>query len=565
MLNEELTPEAHRIRYHIEKMDVDAPNATNHKEVNANLQAELDRALDAFLNSLQDKIKSVLERSDVIIIPEISIRTQARDAKGIAKDMVATFEKEFWKRVDNDALAPPLDSAPREQIMQDAMVAAEQRESEENLARFERIYKKMTDGAAKKELNPLTSFLQLVARIGGGGVSVPATDADGGAGGLTPIADVKTGATGPVPQLTPVADTRGAEVKQEPSTAATPPATANAGGSAGAPSPLAATGGTGGAPALTPVAQMPPAATTPNAKTQPYSALDRLQEQHRGVPQITPPVGGKARIEYPSSTVFPPLSKDPAVYADLVAKYPHAKSMTYHADSVALVRGAREDILKAAKETGVPPEAIAGAMLDENTKIRGRYLGLVDAGQDWLTGTLAFKPESALSYDHLKNYVDSTPVDKRIRDSLTNPSMWDVGPYNINAALGLELFQKYVLDPKASNSLKRLTLEGLSPKSSPQDKWQKFVERCLLDPKGGAYVAAIVMRDGAKELKASMQGAGPEEKAALLVTYFKQGPETMQRLYARRVKETGDTSYIKPGEGAIIFHNMGTLRSILDQ
>ena len=91
MIKEQVSPDTPIIRYRIKKMNVDAPNATNHEEVNANLQAEFSRQLRVFVNSLEGKIKSVLERSDVIIIPEISIRTQARDAKGIARDMVATF------------------------------------------------------------------------------------------------------------------------------------------------------------------------------------------------------------------------------------------------------------------------------------------------------------------------------------------------------------------------------------------------------------------------------------------------------------------------------------------
>ena len=142
MLNEELAPEAHRIRYRIKKMNVDAPNATNHKEVNANLQAEFSRQLRAFVNSLQGKIKSVLERSDVIIIPEISIRTQARDAKGIARDMVAKFEEEFWKRVDKTALVSPRNEftfTPVDPYLRSLVAAARRRETEENTARLEQV------------------------------------------------------------------------------------------------------------------------------------------------------------------------------------------------------------------------------------------------------------------------------------------------------------------------------------------------------------------------------------------------------------------------------------------
>ena len=202
MINQQASPDAHRIRYHIEKMNVDAPNATNHKDINANLQAEFDRALDAFLHSLKDKIKPDLNRSDVIIIPEISIYTQARDAKGIARDMVATFESELWKRVDKAALVSPrneLTFTPVDPYLRSLVAAARRRETEENMARLEPVMKKKPDGTAETEgPQPLASVGQLLADARAKGVRVPATDAGGSASGLTPIADVRGADAGTV-------------------------------------------------------------------------------------------------------------------------------------------------------------------------------------------------------------------------------------------------------------------------------------------------------------------------------------------------------------------------------
>ena len=76
-------------------------------------------------------------------------------------------------------------------------------------------------------------------------------------------------------------------------------------------------------------------------------------------------------------------------------------------------------------------------------------------------------------------------------------------------------------------------------------------------------MAAAVLREGHERLAPYMQNSTPEEQAALLVTYFKQGGRTMKKLYDARVEREGKKSDMRPGEGAIMFNNITTIRNIL--
>ena len=91
---------------------------------------------------MQGKIKPDLDNSSSLIIPEIKIRTQARDARGIAKDMVEEIERVFWNQVDKTALVPPQNEStftPVDPYLRSLVAAARRRETEENTARLEQV------------------------------------------------------------------------------------------------------------------------------------------------------------------------------------------------------------------------------------------------------------------------------------------------------------------------------------------------------------------------------------------------------------------------------------------
>ena len=71
------------------------------------------------------------------------------------------------------------------------------------------------------------------------------------------------------------------------------------------------------------------------------------------------------------------------------------------------------------------------------------------------------------------------------------------------------------------------------------------------------------MQEGREFLAPYMKNSSPEEQAALLTTYFKQGWRTMKRNYDARVAETKDTTDMRPGEGAILFYNIGAIQKVL--
>ena len=49
----------------------------------------------------------------------------------------------------------------------------------------------------------------------------------------------------------------------------------------------------------------------------------------------------------------------------------------------------------------------------------------------------------------------------------------------------------------------------------------------------------------------------------MLVTYFKQGPETMWKNYQNRIAQEKDPLDMLPGEGANLFHNIKTIQETL--
>ncbi len=202
----------------------------------------------------------------------------------------------------------------------------------------------------------------------------------------------------------------------------------------------------------------------------------------------------------------------------------------------------------------------AAAMLDENTKIRNRGFGTVDAVQNRIVKPFPYV--TLLPLDKVADYVRNTPANQRERN-MRNLPMWDIGPYNINASYGYEIFEKQVLDPQAKNPLKDFALKGLPADATDEEKWNAYRDRCLLGEKGGAYVTAAVLREGQKRLTPYMRNSTPEERAALLVTYFKQGWEKMQENYLARIKSTGEKSDMRPGEGTILFNNINDIKRIL--
>ena len=60
-----------------------------------------------------------------------------------------------------------------------------------------------------------------------------------------------------------------------------------------------------------------------------------------------------------------------------------------------------------------------------------------------------------------------------------------------------------------------------------------------------------------------MKHLSPEEKAAMLVTYFKQGWNTLKKNYDARVLREKEKTDMRPGEGAIMFNNMPAIQNIL--
>ena len=77
-------------------------------------------------------------------------------------------------------------------------------------------------------------------------------------------------------------------------------------------------------------------------------------------------------------------------------------------------------------------------------------------------------------------------------------------------------------------------------------------------------MAAQVLQDGKEELAPYMKNSTPEEQAALLVTYFKQGFDKMKTNYDKRMSTQNEASDMLPGEGARMFNNIETIQTLFD-
>ncbi len=257
-----------------------------------------------------------------------------------------------------------------------------------------------------------------------------------------------------------------------------------------------------------------------------------------------------------------PLTKDLTVYEDLKKKYPLENPMIYSKAAIELAKSLSLDINNAGQESGVPPEAIVGAMADEKTRYDYKHLKGWNIFQD-------MSSPSRISYSGIKKYVDGNPDESTRERSMFSSNTWDIGSYNINAATGYEVFRKNVLAPGADGMIKKITMQGLPENATDEQKWDSFRDNCLLSDKGGVYVVASVLKEYDQMLRPYMQGLSGEEQAALVVTAFKQGPYSMLSNYNKRIQgeleRGGDINWgMLPGEGRAIYYNAPEIREALE-
>jgi hypothetical protein len=224
----------------------------------------------------------------------------------------------------------------------------------------------------------------------------------------------------------------------------------------------------------------------------------------------------------PESDVVPPDDEAPFCVAP-------GENYPYREETFDEIKAMAPEILKYAEQYGVPPEAVAGAIADEYNTQTG-LKGAVDWFQDEVL--LNWMPEFAIELDVWVG-ADS---------KLLNATKHDLGKGNIKLETAKSLLDKY-------------------PEEFPEGMDYGGLVDLLRTDAGTSQLAAMVIREAQIELDPYLEGYSPEEKEAIYVTYYKQGPSYVQR-YLDALEQDPEHR-IGPGEGCGTFLQREQLRQAL--
>jgi len=195
--------------------------------------------------------------------------------------------------------------------------------------------------------------------------------------------------------------------------------------------------------------------------------------------------------------------------------------LPYLADTFALIRKLGPEIRRRSQLVGVPPIAVGGSIADEfNTQTGARtYL-------DWFQDQVLLKrllSNQAIERDHRLGF----------KSKLLNATMHDLGIGNIKLDTAMQMY-----NANQATFGKKI------------GSWSEMVEYILTDA-GTIHIAALVIKQGQTDLTAYLKGQPADVQEAILITYYKQGPNYVTR-YAERLKKT-PAATIQPGEGCRAF------------
>jgi hypothetical protein len=236
-------------------------------------------------------------------------------------------------------------------------------------------------------------------------------------------------------------------------------------------------------------------------------------------------------------------------------KYPAPKENYPFDEKTYEFLGKNKDAINgAADKFGVSPEAVAGAMGDEYNRSN-----FFDKYQDEYVK--AFGSLEKIE-DQIKAGVPKGFMGKK------NVAGHDIGPGNIRVKTLHQMFVDRVEKGDLNDKLKKAMDGVIDSKASRDEQWKQYVEYATT-PEGTATLASAHLEDAAAKLAPHMEGLSQEEKDAVLVTYYKQGPDYLKK-YQGKVSQYTDKkagadskSYrpIKPGEGVGLLYQINKIRS----
>lgn len=245
---------------------------------------------------------------------------------------------------------------------------------------------------------------------------------------------------------------------------------------------------------------------------------------------------------------------------ELSEKYRDISPFAYNRYVLEDISAAKDSIDEASEATGVPEMAIAAALADENTARGARVAGVIDWAQDSIIAKTGFSSLDEVRRDYAKAVLLETLHGARRGNWDKDNTENDVGPANINMAIALDIFNENIVNAQGENHINKFLYKFVDKKASDTAKWEAFKKYMLLDMNGSAHLAAANIQKGAIKLAPYMSNSTREEQVAILVTYFKQGDNYLQKYLQSPHRGKRD---IRAGEGAKIFRNWDALKSAL--
>ncbi|MCY6380985.1 hypothetical protein [Hoeflea prorocentri] len=200
-----------------------------------------------------------------------------------------------------------------------------------------------------------------------------------------------------------------------------------------------------------------------------------------------------------------------------------------------------------ARELGVSPTAIIGAVANEYDT-RKQWGWGVQAGADVWARMSSFGPYPRIP----KQRIEPSSGKPGVLRKIVNPFTIDIGPGNIRVDAAISMVQDYVERHKKTKKDPLGLLKYRNDYDSLVNDLLNFE-----NPKASYAIAGLFLAEGQKLLKQKSRHAwdklSPDQKDALLVTYFKIGKEQIERNIDKRLnapnRSPGDFAYNPRGDG----------------
>jgi len=213
---------------------------------------------------------------------------------------------------------------------------------------------------------------------------------------------------------------------------------------------------------------------------------------------------------------------------------------TYGDRAFASTTALKPAIMAAARAVGVRPEAVYGALVEENHDFHDNRLKnrLSDSWTRW-----GSRSHDGITRDYRRAEQDDK-LDRHSSWDKFNPVLNDIGPYNIKLGTAIRVLRDY----------ERSTPPGQDPLALRRyGNDYPALARALFDGSAAPAIAALLLREGRDYMAQHAepehwQKLSPAEQDALAVTYYNMGPKQIADRRVENMRENQGKYKPKPGE-----------------